>query len=223
MRPLPTLAPILILCLAPVIASVGEDAQVIQSDKSVLTIYSYGVGEARQFIPEVRDQKPRTGRLNDVIDAPPLSTTVPLRPPGSNVQSRKSTDATIETNTATAAANAPKTMSGRSNLQSDLTSTPAPIFGPRAVSVGWQPSPDDFVVGYNVYTGINSHQYTNKQPVGNQTMAQLPVGAGTIYVAVSAYTAEGIESALSDELIVSTPSQDTSTTSRFIGGGSSSH
>ena len=182
-----------------------------------MTIYTYGIGEARRFAPEMPEPKPRTGSLTDVIANPPLSTTVPLRPRNSAFDSRTGTAAPASTTTTTTTtAKTPRATSGNTDVQPALTIPGSSS----AVSVGWQASPDQSVVGYNLYTGIVSHQYTNKQPVGNETTAQLPAGQGTIYVAVSAYTAEGIESALSDELVVSASSQTANAAASGFGAGS---
>src|SRR5438045_9169211 len=71
MRRLRTISPFLILILTPILASVGEEAQVIRSAKTVLTIYSYGSGQGLRFTPELPERKSRTGALSDVVDSPP--------------------------------------------------------------------------------------------------------------------------------------------------------
>jgi len=204
-----------VIIVSPCITSVGEDAQVIRSPKSILTIYSYGYGAAPRFAPELPERTRRTAALSDVVVAPPLSLTVPLRPRSSADESpREMAAPTIATEPKTA-----NSTSAESDGQPSLTRVPVP---PLLVSVGWQPSPDQSVVGYNLYIGDASHQYTTKQSVGNQTVAQLPIDENTIYVAVSAYTAEGLESQLSEELTVSLALGGNATTSAAVGGAASS-
>jgi len=70
------------------------------------------------------------------------------------------------------------------------------------VTVTWDPSPDQSVVGYKLYSGSTSQHYSAQEPLGDRTSAQVTVDQGAVYLAVSAYTAEGIESVLSDELVV---------------------
>ena len=215
MRPLPLVSPILLLLLTPVLTSVGEDAQVIQSPKSVLTIYSYGLGETRRFTPDMPDHKPGTGALSDVVTSPPLSASVRLRAPQASTAEPRFAPA--EPTTTTSGARTSKMMSATSSMQSNLTIMPVT---PAMVSVGWQPSPDESVVGYNLYVGTASHQYTNRQTLGNQTVTQLPANSQTLYIAVSAYTALGLESRLSDELtLLPATGEQTSATSRVIGAG----
>ena len=72
------------------------------------------------------------------------------------------------------------------------------------VVLGRIASPDDSVAGYMLYSGNASHQYTLKQTLGNQTTASVVLDQPTTYFAVSAYTVEGVESLLSEELIVTT-------------------
>ena len=84
---------------------------------------------------------------------------------------------------------------------------------PRTVTIGWNASPEQSVAGYHVYTGDSSGAYTGRILVGNQTTVQLEVGESNLYIAVSAYTAEGLESPLSDELIVLATNLEAATTS----------
>ena len=69
--------------------------------------------------------------------------------------------------------------------------------------------------GYKIYYGIASHTYTNSIDVGNAhlfyTLTGLP--AGTYYIALVAYNAEG-DGPYSDEIVRVTPLQG-----GFIGGG----
>lgn len=216
MRRLRSIAPFLASILTPVLTSVGDDAQVIRSSRSVLTIYSYGVGEVRRVAPEMPEPKPRMGALSDVVASPPLSSSVPLRPRSSSVDSHFGIAAPTSSSAPPSTSSVPKT----AHMSSESVQ-PGPPNLPSVVSVGWQASPDQSVVGYNVYIGAASHQYTMKQTVGDQTFALLPVNQATIYVVVTAYTVEGIESAPCDELIVPGGSQDTGTaTSGVIGAAS---
>jgi hypothetical protein len=57
-------------------------------------------------------------------------------------------------------------------------------------------------VGYQLYRGSASHEYVSGQPLGPQTSAQISVDQSATYLAVSAYTAEGFESDLCEELVV---------------------
>ena len=214
MRPLRLVSPILLLLLTPVLTSVGEDAQVIQSPKSVLTIYSYGSGETRRFTPDMPEYKPGTGALSDVVTSPPLSASVSLRTPQTSTAKPRFAPAEPTT---TSGGRTSKRMSSTSSMQSNPTIMPVT---PAMVSVGWQPSSDESVVGYNLYVGTASHQYTNRQTLGNQTVAELPANSQTLYIAVSAYTAVGLESRLSDELtLLPATGEQTGATSRVIGAG----
>ena len=69
------------------------------------------------------------------------------------------------------------------------------------VMLGWQPSSDSGVIGYNIYYGSASHNYTNMISVGNVTNAVLPalVEGGTYYFAATTYDAANQESGFSDE------------------------
>ena len=74
-----------------------------------------------------------------------------------------------------------------------------------SVSLAWTaPSPNDSTVGYNVYYGTESRTYTETINVGNVTtctVAALPPDT-THFFAVTTYDTFGIESILSEELIV---------------------
>ena len=80
------------------------------------------------------------------------------------------------------------------------------------VVLGWDASPDASAVGYRVYYGGASGNYTNSATVGNVTNATfngLPDGT-TYYFAAVAYTVDGFESAFSNEIIHNVPSLSTS-------------
>jgi hypothetical protein len=70
-----------------------------------------------------------------------------------------------------------------------------------SVSLGWSPSSDTNVVGYNVYYGTTSGQYTGKVTVGNVSAVTVPnLTAGTTYYfAATDFDANGNESAFSSE------------------------
>jgi|ERR1700733_8243532 len=69
------------------------------------------------------------------------------------------------------------------------------------VSLGWDPSSDTNVVGYNIYYGTASSNYTYKVAVGNimaTTLSNLTSGT-TYYFAATAFDASGNESDFSNE------------------------
>src|SRR5437764_3630261 len=142
MRRLRTISPFLTLILTPILASVGEEAQVIRSAKTVLTIYSYGSGQGLRFTPELPERKSRTGALSDVVDSPPLSSHV-------SAWSQTSSVATHRHMAAPTTSTAPKTaaaISGGTSAESGLTTV---AIAPSVVFLEFQPSPDQSVVGYN--------------------------------------------------------------------------
>ncbi len=59
------------------------------------------------------------------------------------------------------------------------------------------------LAGYNLYYGTESGRYTQVKPVRNpgQTNLELPVEAGTYYLAMTAYDESGNESELSNEIV----------------------
>jgi hypothetical protein len=69
------------------------------------------------------------------------------------------------------------------------------------VALGWDPSTDPAVTGYNVYYGASSRNYTNVLAVGNttSTMVSNLVTGVTYYFAATTYTADGLESDYSVE------------------------
>ncbi len=81
----------------------------------------------------------------------------------------------------------------------------------QSAAVGWDPSPDTNVVGYNVYYGTGSGNYTNMLVAGDSTtllVAGLVEGA-TYYFAATAYDITGVESDLSNEVSYSVPGGST--------------
>ena len=71
-----------------------------------------------------------------------------------------------------------------------------------SVHLAWSPSPNTNVVGYNIYYGGVSGNYTNKINAGNGTnvtISGLMAGA-TYYFAATAYDAQSNESVFSSEI-----------------------
>jgi hypothetical protein len=80
-----------------------------------------------------------------------------------------------------------------------LAATPAPAQG---TSLAWDPSPDSNVIGYNVYYGTTSGDYssmTSVQNITSTTISNLTAGK-TYYFAVTAFDANGVESTFSNEI-----------------------
>ena len=83
-------------------------------------------------------------------------------------------------------------------------------------SLEWNANPESDVVGYKVYVGTESKNYTSVTDVAGTTKMRLPsVSLGTtFYLAVSAYNTKGEESPRSAELMViadvPAPAADTS-------------
>src|SRR5262245_6050927 len=77
-----------------------------------------------------------------------------------------------------------------------------------AVTVRWDRNPDSATIGYYVYYGTESHNYTASINVGNTTTAviYLPDPTLTYYFAVQGYSATGERSQLSSETVF-TPAQ----------------
>jgi len=76
-----------------------------------------------------------------------------------------------------------------------------------SVTLGWDPSPDPDVAGYNVYYGPSSHTYTNVVDAGDNTVDTiygLVIGQ-TYYFAVTAYNSVNMESPPSDEIVYTVP------------------
>ena len=179
--------------LTTVFAIAADDVQVIHSPQSVLTIYSYGGPARSRTAPELPDRTfKRTAPLTDVVVVPPLSTSQGVTRTKSSPSASPSTrtSSIVHTNS----------MSGLP--QSTGATAPTASDSAQIVTITWDPSPDQSVVGYKLYSGSSSQHYTAQEPLGDHTSAQITVDQGAVYLAVSAYTAEGLESVLSDELIV---------------------
>jgi Bacterial Ig domain/Fibronectin type III domain len=77
----------------------------------------------------------------------------------------------------------------------------------QSVTLGWEPSADTNVVGYNIYYGTTSHVYTNKVSFGNVTNATIVgLSAGTTYFfAATTDDGSGLESGFSNEASYAVP------------------
>jgi len=82
-----------------------------------------------------------------------------------------------------------------------------PSNAPPTVRLQWDPSPDASVVGYTLYYGVGSRQYTNRTSVGNITnvTSLLPTRNQQFFFAVTAYNSAGLESDFSNEASYFTP------------------
>ena len=69
-------------------------------------------------------------------------------------------------------------------------------------SLEWEPNPEPYVAGYNVYIGEKSRNYTRVIDVGLETRLPLTnLNAGvTYFLAVTAYDIDRLESPFSDEV-----------------------
>lgn len=89
-----------------------------------------------------------------------------------------------------------------------------------SVSVAWNPNPETDVVGYKIYWGELSRQYTNVQDVGNNMAATLGnLSSGRpYYCAVKAYNSAQQESAFSSEITLTYVSEEVlpDTSSRLV-------
>ena len=82
-----------------------------------------------------------------------------------------------------------------------LASFPLIARAGQSVVLAWNPSPQTNVVGYKIYSGTASHQYSSVLTVANVTHATLSgqVPGETYYFAATAIDAAGNESAFSNE------------------------
>ena len=73
----------------------------------------------------------------------------------------------------------------------------------RSVTIGWDASPSSDIAGYRVHYGTGSGRYPSVIDVGQSTSCQVPnlIEGRTYFFAVTAYTAAGEESALSEEFV----------------------
>jgi hypothetical protein len=75
------------------------------------------------------------------------------------------------------------------------------------VSLAWNQSPDTNTVGYNIYYGTVSGNYTNKVAIGNVsaiTISNLTAGT-TYYFVATAFDANGNQSVYSNEATIIVP------------------
>lgn len=72
------------------------------------------------------------------------------------------------------------------------------------VTLTWNPSKDSSAVGYKLYFGLESYNYTTWVDVGNVTQATvaLPDGISTFFFAATTYDRNGNESDFSDETMI---------------------
>jgi hypothetical protein len=77
----------------------------------------------------------------------------------------------------------------------------------QSVVVGWNPSADPAVVGYNLYSGVVSGAYTNEIPAGSATNATVSglIPGTTYFFAARSYISSGVESPLSSQLLYTVP------------------
>jgi hypothetical protein len=191
------------LFIALFLLTAAEDVQVIQSSRSTLSIYSYGGLIPSRAIPEYRDAARRTrrttGALTDVAAIPTpavsSSTVQPSAITGSSPKKPTTQTTSLRSGSASQSVDAAP----------PVEISPGSVPGGQTVTVKWNPAPEESVAGYYVYTGGATRHYNDRFTVGNETTAQIMVNQSAVYVAVSAYTAEGLESVLSDELIVRIP------------------
>jgi hypothetical protein len=78
------------------------------------------------------------------------------------------------------------------------------VVGPASVSLAWDRNPEADVVGYRIYYGLSSRQYTNSIYVGNLTTGVVPgLSNGVPYFfAMTSLDATGLESDYSSEVAV---------------------
>jgi hypothetical protein len=81
---------------------------------------------------------------------------------------------------------------------------------PQSVTLAWDPSvPSTNVAGYIIYYGVSTGSYTDQVDVGlgtNGVVSNLMAGT-TYYFATTAYTASGLESDFSSEVVWQSPLQ----------------
>jgi hypothetical protein len=76
-----------------------------------------------------------------------------------------------------------------------------------SVTVAWDPSPSEGVMGYVVYVGTESRTYTRSIPTGSETSCVIDnlIRGVTYYIAVTAVDSTGLESDFSEELEYTPP------------------
>jgi hypothetical protein len=68
------------------------------------------------------------------------------------------------------------------------------------VTLAWDPNPENDIAGYNVYYGRTSGDYLRVETVATSRATITVKGSKTIYFAVTAFNADGLESDFSDEV-----------------------
>ena len=89
-----------------------------------------------------------------------------------------------------------------------------------SITLAWNQSLDPAVVGYNIYYGGASGDYTNKIVVSNATMTTIPglIPGVTYYFAATDYNASGLESSLSGEMSYTVPTPARGMTGQVLPG-----
>ncbi len=91
---------------------------------------------------------------------------------------------------------------------------PSLLFAQGSIILPWVPSSNTNVSGYNVYYGVSSGNYTNKISIGNftnTTISGLAAGV-TYYFAATAHDSSTNESAFSNEILYTVPTQGSTNT-----------
>lgn len=129
------------------------------------------------------------------------------------VASDTSANSTTST-TATDSASGTSTASGSSTSTTTSPPTPTPpppkAVTPSSLTLAWVPptqnndgSPITNLAGYKIHYGTNSSEYTQTIALQNAGLTRYVVdnlSSGTYYFAITAYNAQGMESALSGEI-----------------------
>jgi hypothetical protein len=92
-------------------------------------------------------------------------------------------------------------------LFNSMPASSATVPAGQSLTLAWNPSPDDSVVGYIIYYGAASETYDhriNVNDVTNATVSGLVSGA-TYYFTATSYNADGIESDYSNETSYTVP------------------
>ena len=81
------------------------------------------------------------------------------------------------------------------------------VIASQSVTLGWDPSSDPNVAGYNIYYGTVSHQYTNEISAGTATSVTIGglIEGVTYYFAATTYLTSDQESGFSDEVTYLVP------------------